>query len=98
MTKHKDKNGKQWTVEHKARAESDIFKECSTAAYVAGKQRLGKITQFCEPRGDGYRWEDHGGVESECYSTEKECLLGFIAEMERRREENRARQMKEDTR
>lgn len=84
MIAHRDKDENRWTIEHHARSESDIFKEYYVDGVGAGKQRLGKITNYCEPRGNGYRWEDLGGRESECYPSKKRCLLAFIAEMEQR--------------
>lgn len=82
----KDKDGRNWVVVHKARSEYDIKKRCSPRSFVGGWNRLGSITRYCEPRGDGLRWKDLAGNESDTHKSLKACLISFISEMETRRD------------
>ena len=89
--RYKDpKTGKTWIVVHKARSEYDIKRKCPRRVSEGGWTRLGSITRYCEPRGNGLRWVDLGSTESaECYSSLKKCLLAFITELSNRHNSNK---------
>jgi len=88
--RYKDsKSGETWIVVHQARATYDIKKKSLKRVSESGWTRLGSITRYCEPRGDGLRWRDLGRNESkETFPSLKKCLLAFIEELKSRRNNN----------